>query len=77
MTIWKETAKTVLDPQYTSKWVRQCPRCEGRRSDPVTNFQCEQCGGRGFVPVEPLEQNERLIEAMQDIARALRERNCQ
>ena len=72
MNIWKETTKTVPEPLYAQKWVRQCPRCGGMRSDPVTNYPCEQCGGRGFLAIEPIEQNERLIEAMQDVAQAIR-----
>ena len=58
-------------------WLETCPRCKGTRHEPLTPYPCEMCRGSGVVPVDPVGQIERLIEAVQDVARALRERGQQ
>jgi DnaJ-class molecular chaperone len=74
MRIWRET-RQATSQSIEEVWVGPCPQCEG--TGWAWGNMCPMCKGTTTVRISPIGQIERLIEAVQDVARALRERSQQ
>ena len=74
MRVWRETRQNTSQ-SIEEVWVGSCPQCQG--TGWAGGTICPLCRGTTTVRIAPVEQTERLIEAVQDVARALRERSQQ